>query len=193
MWSLNEVIKDSFTSIVLQRNCLLNISETSSTPSTHRWMLYIVSDSDVCRTWRIVSHNVFLFHAALPWMFEHSLDNEDASFPEKTKVTRTRFPSLHMGEKKYVTQMAMPNPSQVPCAPRPNKDIPCSGNTALCCVVLKCLRQANTINTAEQCHASTLTIYLLKTSTSFTRVTIKCLTNAPQFFSASKKSWLWHL
>lgn len=70
MWSLNEVIKDSFTSIVLQRNCLLNISETSSTPSTHRWMLYIVSDSDVCRTWRIVSHNVFLFHAALPWMFE---------------------------------------------------------------------------------------------------------------------------
>lgn len=107
--------------------------------------------------------------------------------PRRQKVTRTRFPSVRM-EKKSVTQMAMPNPSQVPCAPRPNKDIPCSGNTALCCVVLKCLRQANTINTAEQCHALTLTIYLLKTSTPLTCVTIKRLTSAPRSFSAVKKS-----
>ncbi len=193
MWSLNEVIKDSFTSIVLQRNCLLNISETSSTPSTHRWMLYIVSDSDVCRTWRIVSHNVFLFHAALPWMFEQP-GQWRRLVPREDKRSHAHVsPACIWGKKKYVTQMAMPNPSQVPCAPRPNKDIPCSGNTALCCVVLKCLRQANTINTAEQCHALTLTIYLLKTVTPLTCVTIKCLTNAPWFFSAVKKSWLWHL
>ncbi len=87
-----------------------------------------------------------------------------------------------------VTQMAMPNPSQVPCAPRPNKDIPCSGNTALCCVVLKCLRQANTINTAKQCHALTLTIYLFETSTPLTCVTIKRLTSAPWSFSQPRGS-----
>lgn len=151
-------------------------------------MLYILSDSDVCHTWRIVSHNVFFFAAALPWMFEHSLDNEDASFPEKTKGHMHTFPQRAYGKKICDTDG---DAKSIAGALRAH--IPCSGNTALCCVVLKCLRQANTINTAEQCHALTLTIYLLKTSTPLTCVTIKRLTNAPWFFSTVKKSWLWHL
>lgn len=151
-------------------------------------MLYIFSNSNVRHTWRIASHSVFLVLAALPWMFECSSDNEDASFPEKTKGHMHTFPLCAYGKKKKksVTQMAMPNPSQVPYARRPNKDIPYSGNTALCCVVLKCLRQANTINSTEQCHALTPTIYLLKISTALTCVTIKRLTNDPRFLGCEK-------
>lgn len=85
--------------------------------------------------------------------------------------------------------MAMPDPSQVPYAPAKQRHSQLGEHGfVLCCVVLKCLHQANTINSAEQCHALTLTIYLLKISTALTCVTIKRLTNDPPDSSAVKKS-----
>lgn len=99
--------------------------------------------------------------------------------PRRQKVTCTLFPSVLMKKKSSVTQMATPDPSQVPCAPAEQRHSQLGEHGFVFCVVLKCLHQANTINSAEQCHALTLTIYLLKISTALTCVTIKRLTNDP--------------
>lgn len=155
-------------------------------------MLHIVSNSNVRHTETIAAHGVFLFLSALLWMFQCSLDNEDASFPEKTKGHMHTFPQCAYEKNPLWHRWRCQIHRRCPTL-RPNKDIPSSENTALCCVVLKCLHQANTINSAEQCHALTLTIYLLKISTALTCVTIKRLTNDPPDSSAVKKSWLWHL
>lgn len=80
-------------------------------------------------------------------MFECSLDNEDASFPEKTKGHMHTFPQCAYEKNKKktsVTQMAMPDPSQVPYAPAKQRHSQLGEHGfVLCCAEMSASSQHN--------------------------------------------------
>ncbi len=92
VWSLNEVIKDSFTSIVLQRNCLLNISETDECFVSYQTQMFVALVEyflTTCFSFMQLYRECLII--AWTMKMPHS--------PRRQKVTRTCLPSVRMEKK----------------------------------------------------------------------------------------------